>query len=54
MLLPYPVVSVRPGKTNLTSATGISVDIGLVEKPFQHTCLYHLQDCAVNGDYLAL
>jgi hypothetical protein len=27
-----------------------SVDIGLVEKPFQHTCLYHLQDCVVNGD----
>jgi hypothetical protein len=26
------------------------VDIGLVEKPFQHTCLYHLQDCVVNGD----
>jgi hypothetical protein len=31
-----------------------SVDIGLVEKPFQHTCLYHLQDCVVNGDYLAI
>ncbi len=30
------------------------VDIGLVEKPFQHTCLYHLQDCVVNGDYLAI
>ncbi len=29
------------------------VDIGLVEKPFQHTCLLHLQDCVVNGDYLA-
>jgi hypothetical protein len=28
----------------------LSVDIGLVEKPFQHTCLYHLQDCVVNGD----
>ncbi len=27
-----------------------NVDIGLVEKPFQHTCLYHLQDCVVNGD----
>ncbi len=26
------------------------VDIGLVEKPFQHTCLKHLQDCVVNGD----
>ncbi len=32
----------------------ITVDIGLVEKPFQHTCLYHLQDCVVNGDYLAI
>jgi hypothetical protein len=31
-----------------------NVDIGLVEKPFQHTCLYHLQDCVVNGDYLAI
>ncbi len=31
-----------------------TVDIGLVEKPFQHTCLYHLQDCVVNGDYLAI
>ncbi len=31
-----------------------AVDIGLVEKPFQHTCLYHLQDCVVNGDYLAI
>ncbi len=30
------------------------VNIGLVEKPFQHTCLYHLQDCVVNGDYLAI
>jgi hypothetical protein len=30
------------------------VDIGLVEKPFQHTCLYHLQDCVVNGNYLAI
>jgi hypothetical protein len=30
------------------------VDIGLVEKPFQHTCLYHLQDCVVNADYLAI
>jgi hypothetical protein len=28
----------------------VAVDIGLVEKPFQHTCLYHLQDCVVNGD----
>ncbi len=28
----------------------ISVDIGFVEKPFQHTCLKHLQDCVVNGD----
>ncbi len=26
------------------------VDIGLVESPFQHTCLKHLQDCVVNGD----
>jgi hypothetical protein len=26
------------------------VDIGLIEKPFQHTCLKHLQDCVVNGD----
>ena len=25
----------------------VIVDIGLVEKPFQHTCLYHLQDCVV-------
>jgi hypothetical protein len=33
---------------------GKDVDIGLVEKPFQHTCLYHLQDCVVNGDYLAI
>jgi hypothetical protein len=32
----------------------VGVDIGLVEKPFQHTCLYHLQDCVVNGDYLAI
>jgi hypothetical protein len=31
-----------------------NVDIGLVEKPFQHTCLYHLQDCVVNGVYLAI
>jgi len=23
-------------------------------KPFQHTCLSHLQDCVVNGNYLAL
>ncbi len=30
------------------------VDIGLVEKPFQHTCLHHLQDCVVNGEYLAI
>jgi hypothetical protein len=29
---------------------GDTVDIGLVEKPFQHTCLKHLQDCVVNGD----
>jgi hypothetical protein len=27
-----------------------AVDIGLVESPFQHTCLKHLQDCVVNGD----
>ncbi len=32
----------------------LAVDIGSVEKPFQHTCLYHLQDCVVNGDYLAI
>ncbi len=32
----------------------VGVNIGLVEKPFQHTCLYHLQDCVVNGDYLAI
>jgi hypothetical protein len=32
----------------------VGVDIGLVEKPFQHTCLHHLQDCVVNGDYLAI
>jgi hypothetical protein len=32
----------------------VDVNIGLVEKPFQHTCLYHLQDCVVNGDYLAI
>ncbi len=31
-----------------------NVDIDLVEKPFQHTCLYHLQGCVVNGDYLAI
>ncbi len=34
--------------------TQVGVDIGFVEKPFQHTCLYHLQDCVVNGDYLAI
>jgi hypothetical protein len=28
----------------------ITVDIGLVGSPFQHTCLKHLQDCVVNGD----
>jgi hypothetical protein len=28
----------------------MAVDIGLVESPFQHTCLKHLQDCVVNGD----
>jgi hypothetical protein len=28
----------------------IAVDIDLVESPFQHTCLKHLQDCVVNGD----
>ncbi len=38
----------------LTFAITITVDIGLVEKPFQHTCLYHLQDCVVNGEYLAI
>jgi hypothetical protein len=27
-----------------------NVDLGLVESPFQHTCLKHLQDCVVNGD----
>jgi hypothetical protein len=27
-----------------------NVDIGLVESPFQHTCLKHLKDCVVNGD----
>jgi hypothetical protein len=27
-----------------------TVDIGLVESPFQHTCLEHLQDCVVNGN----
>jgi hypothetical protein len=25
-------------------------DIGLVESPFQHTCLKHLQDCVVIGN----
>jgi hypothetical protein len=25
------------------------VNIGLVESPFQHTCLLHLQGCVVNG-----
>jgi hypothetical protein len=29
---------------------GKNVNIGLVESPFQHTCLKHLQDCVVNGD----
>ncbi len=28
----------------------VDVDTGLVESPFQHTCLKHLQDCVVNGD----
>jgi hypothetical protein len=32
----------------------LGVDIGLVEEPFQHTCLYHLQGCVVNGNYLAI
>ena len=32
------------------STLELSVDIGLVESPFQHTCLRHLQDCVVNGD----
>jgi hypothetical protein len=26
------------------------VNIGLVESPFQNTCLKHLQDCVVNGN----
>jgi hypothetical protein len=39
---------------NIMALNQASVDIGLVEKPFQHTCLYHLQDCVVNGDYLAI
>ena len=27
-----------------------NVDIGLVESPFQHTCLKHLQDSVVNDN----
>jgi hypothetical protein len=41
-------------KPKIVYIKGIHVDIGLVEKPFQHTCLYHLQDCVVNGNYLAI
>jgi hypothetical protein len=32
-----------------TRQTILYVDIGLVESPFQHTCLQHLQGCVVNG-----
>jgi hypothetical protein len=35
--------------TGLLEAS-LAVDMGLVESPFQHTCLSHLQDCVVNGD----
>ena len=36
--------------TAMATATATAVDIGLVESPFQHSCLKHLQDCVVNGD----
>ncbi len=45
LVLVVALLSPAAGRTN-----GQVVDIGLVEKPFQHTCLYHLQDCVVNGD----
>jgi hypothetical protein len=38
------------GVLDVAVMCAIIVDIGLVEKPFQHTCLYHLQDCVVNGN----
>ncbi len=51
-----PMTRPPPHATSNTSSPGDTetVDIGLVEKPFQHTCLYHLQDCVVNGDYLEI
>ncbi len=38
------------GDSNCNGDGDDNVDIGLVEKPFQHACLQHLQDCVVNGD----
>ncbi len=60
-LLVCPWSSSRASRSNLTLTSLTSriqalhqepwsVDIGLVESPFQHTCLKHLQDCVVNGD----
>jgi hypothetical protein len=42
--------SLSSRNTSSLSPSYTSVDIGLVESPFQHTCLKHLQDCVVNGN----
>jgi hypothetical protein len=42
--------SESPYKVTDASSSMAVVDIGLVEKPFQHACLKHLQDCVVNGN----
>ncbi len=49
-----PIFSRGNNEEYIAHIVAVLVDIGLVEKPFQHTCLYHLQDCVVNGDYLAI
>ncbi len=47
---PLTVISLTGYNNAATAAFAIAVDIGLVESPFQHTCLKHLQDCVVNGN----
>jgi hypothetical protein len=48
-VVPDPAVPLTRTEQVMINTT-FAVNIGLVESPFQHTCLKHLQDCVVNGN----